>query len=57
MSEIALASGFGSIRRFNETFQTLFGRGSSSLRRMAGSEIPAGVGGRRDGAASLPCAV
>ena len=26
MTEIAFASGFGSIRRFNETFLTLFGR-------------------------------
>jgi AraC family transcriptional regulator of adaptative response / DNA-3-methyladenine glycosylase II len=33
MAEIALAAGFGSIRRFNETFQHLFGRPPSSLRR------------------------
>ena len=33
MSEVALAAGFGSIRRFNETFQRLFGRPPSSLRR------------------------
>ena len=33
MAEIAFASGFGSIRRFNETFQTLFGRPPSALRR------------------------
>jgi AraC family transcriptional regulator of adaptative response / DNA-3-methyladenine glycosylase II len=46
MGEVALASGFGSIRRFNETFQTLFGRAPSSLRRMAGSEIPAAAAGR-----------
>ncbi|MBY3060333.1 DNA-3-methyladenine glycosylase 2 family protein [Rhizobium leguminosarum] len=45
MGEVALASGFGSIRRFNETFQTLFGRGPSSLRRTAGSEIPAASAG------------
>jgi AraC family transcriptional regulator, regulatory protein of adaptative response / DNA-3-methyladenine glycosylase II len=32
MAEIALASGFGSIRRFNETFQRLFGRPPSALR-------------------------
>ncbi|MDG2523660.1 AlkA N-terminal domain-containing protein [Caulobacter segnis] len=36
MSEIALASGFGSVRRFNETFQQLFGRPPSSLRRAQG---------------------
>ncbi|MGD1068466.1 MAG: AlkA N-terminal domain-containing protein [Vulcanimicrobiaceae bacterium] len=29
----ALASGFGSIRRFNETFRALYGRGPSELRR------------------------
>ncbi len=33
MTEVALASGFGSIRRFNETFQMLFKRPPSSLRR------------------------
>jgi len=35
MSEVALAAGFGSIRRFNETFQQLFGRPPSTLRRGA----------------------
>jgi AraC family transcriptional regulator of adaptative response / DNA-3-methyladenine glycosylase II len=34
MAEVALASGFGSIRRFNEVFQRLFGRPPSALRRM-----------------------
>lgn len=33
MTEIALASGFGSIRRFNETFHTLYQRPPSALRR------------------------
>ncbi len=33
MTEVAMASGFGSIRRFNETFQVLFKRPPSSLRR------------------------
>jgi AraC family transcriptional regulator of adaptative response / DNA-3-methyladenine glycosylase II len=33
MTEVALASGFGSVRRFNETFQQLFGRPPASLRR------------------------
>ncbi|WP_420242992.1 AlkA N-terminal domain-containing protein [Roseiterribacter gracilis] len=38
MAEVALASGFGSVRRFNETFQTLFRRPPSALRRGAASE-------------------
>src|SRR5438874_7476760 len=33
MTEIALASGFGSIRRFNATFRGLYGRSPSELRR------------------------
>ena len=33
MIEVALAAGFGSVRRFNETFKALFGRPPSSLRR------------------------
>ncbi len=33
MTEIAFASGFSSIRRFNETFRTLFARAPSQLRR------------------------
>ncbi|MEQ1888755.1 MAG: AlkA N-terminal domain-containing protein [Alphaproteobacteria bacterium] len=33
MTEIALASGFGSIRRFNEVFQKLFGRPPGALRK------------------------
>jgi len=36
MSEVALASGFGSIRRFNDTFRQLYGRAPGSLRRGAG---------------------
>jgi AraC family transcriptional regulator of adaptative response / DNA-3-methyladenine glycosylase II len=44
MSEVALAAGFGSIRRFNETFQRLFGRAPSTLRRGAGA-TPAGPAG------------
>jgi AraC family transcriptional regulator of adaptative response / DNA-3-methyladenine glycosylase II len=35
MAEVALASGFGSVRRFNETFQALYGRPPSALRRRA----------------------
>src|SRR5919201_585882 len=33
MTEIALAAGFGSVRRFNEVFQDLFHRSPSTLRR------------------------
>jgi len=33
MAEVALGSGFGSVRRFNETFQSLYGRPPSALRR------------------------
>jgi AraC family transcriptional regulator of adaptative response / DNA-3-methyladenine glycosylase II len=34
MAEVALASGFNSVRRFNETCQQLFGRPPASLRRI-----------------------
>jgi len=33
MIEVAMAAGFGSVRRFNETFQSLYGRPPASLRR------------------------
>lgn len=33
MVDVALASGFGSLRRFNETFKALFGRPPATLRR------------------------
>jgi len=42
MTEIAMAAGFGSTRRFNDTFQHLFGRPPSALRRR---------GAARDGSA------
>lgn len=45
MAEIAFAAGFGSIRRFNETFLALYGRAPCALRRGSGPEIPAGPGG------------
>lgn len=35
MSDVAFASGFGSVRRFNEAFQRLYGRPPSTLRRGA----------------------
>ncbi len=37
MTAVALAAGFGSVRRFNEVFQTLFGRPPATLRRARGS--------------------
>ncbi len=44
MTEIALAAGFGSVRRFNEVFQELFQRPPKSLRRKDfGSSAEAGV--------------
>lgn len=41
MAEVALASGFGSVRRFNETFRGLFGRPPSALRRKTGADTSA----------------
>lgn len=40
MAQVALASGFGSVRRFNETFQNLYRRPPATLRRRS---IPATV--------------
>jgi len=37
MAHIALAAGFGSVRRFNETFRQLYGRAPASLRRRSSS--------------------
>ncbi len=37
MTEVALAAGFGSVRRFNEVFRNLFHRPPSTLRRHAAS--------------------
>jgi AraC family transcriptional regulator of adaptative response / DNA-3-methyladenine glycosylase II len=45
MAEIALASGFGSVRRFNETFQRLFQRPPSALRRKVVASLPEGTVG------------
>jgi AraC family transcriptional regulator of adaptative response / DNA-3-methyladenine glycosylase II len=41
MAEVALAAGFGSVRRFNETFRDLFGRPPSALRRKGGIDSSA----------------
>ena len=44
MAEVALAAGFGSVRRFNETFQQLYGRPPVALRRLGGGEAAASAG-------------
>lgn len=41
MIQVALASGFGSVRRFNETFQQLYRRPPGELRRRAAVASPA----------------
>ena len=62
MGEVALASGFGSVRRFNETFQQLFGRPPSALRRAGGETVSSGPAGevsgrqRRQGRKPASCA-
>ena len=53
MAEVAHAAGFGSVRRFNETFQTLYGRPPSALRRRA--ERPSNGGVRLSLAYRQPC--
>lgn len=45
MIEIAFASGFGSVRRFNENFQALFGRSPGQLRRAKSRHVSAGPQG------------
>lgn len=45
MTEIALAAGFGSLRRFNETFAQLFGRPPSALRGRGQPALAAGTVG------------
>src|SRR5437879_2967003 len=45
MTEIALAAGFGSVRRFNEIFRDLFHRAPSALRRKGSSESAGREGG------------
>ena len=42
MGEIALAAGFGSVRRFNEIFRHLFKRPPSAIRRKEISSLPEG---------------
>lgn len=45
MTEVALAAGFSSIRRFNETFQQLFGRPPGALRRSGAAAVSARASG------------
>ncbi|HEY4105436.1 MAG TPA: AlkA N-terminal domain-containing protein [Polyangiaceae bacterium] len=45
MAEIAFASGFGSVRRFNEAFTGLFGRAPSQLRRLGGADVSLATSG------------
>lgn len=44
MAEVALAAGFGSVRRFNETFQQLFRRPPAALRRGGSAEVAGEAG-------------
>ena len=48
MAEVAFAAGFGSIRRFNETFLTLFGRAPGELRNARRPDVSAGPHGEID---------
>ncbi|HLK24140.1 MAG TPA: AlkA N-terminal domain-containing protein [Caulobacteraceae bacterium] len=41
MADVALAAGFGSVRRFNETFHQLYERPPRALRRSRGPDEPA----------------
>lgn len=45
MIEVAMAAGFGSVRRFNETFQRLYNRPPSQLRRGNAPDASAGAAG------------
>jgi AraC family transcriptional regulator of adaptative response / DNA-3-methyladenine glycosylase II len=45
LTEVAFAAGFSSIRRFNETFQQLFGRPPGALRRDQGVETAIATAG------------
>jgi O-6-methylguanine DNA methyltransferase len=45
MTEVALASGFNSVRRFNEVFHNLFHRPPSSIRRKSTGNLPDVAGG------------
>ncbi len=49
MAQVALASGFGSVRRFNETFHDLFDRPPSALRRHRKGQAGGADTSARDG--------
>ncbi len=51
MAEIAFASGFSSVRRFNALFHERFGRAPSSLRRSAGDSAETGSSAADESAA------
>jgi AraC family transcriptional regulator of adaptative response / DNA-3-methyladenine glycosylase II len=43
MTEVALASGFGSVRRFNETFRRMYQRPPGELRRSTSAPVAPGI--------------
>ena len=43
MVDVAFAAGFGSLRRFNDTFRTLYGRAPSALRRDSARAVARGI--------------
>lgn len=45
VTEVAMAAGFGSVRRFNETFLKIFGRPPTALRLAGGTDVAAGAEG------------
>lgn len=49
MTDVAFAAGYGSVRRFNETFRRMYGRPPSSLRRARAVAVRPGI------AVSLTC--
>ena len=48
MAEVAFAAGFGSIRRFNETFLAMLGRAPGDLRNASRPDVSAGPHGEID---------
>lgn len=44
MADVAMASGFGSIRRFNDVFRRTYGRPPGDLRRIQGTDGPVTTG-------------
>ncbi len=45
MTEVALAAGFGSVRRFNQTFQQLYDRAPKALRRGTAADVSSSSAG------------